>query len=572
MRRHWCFLLIVLGVMGCGDDGGGTAPSAGTSTEFVVIAGFEEPRTPSAATIARGTALPPPAALAAAVPPDSPLRDTQGELNFNRLGLLRIRATSPRRPRAVVVLIPGFGAGAGSLRLLGQRVVEKSAGGIEVWAVERRENLLEDVFGMNAAEAAGDAEIAARYYHDGTELRGRRYHPIEPADVVFMAEWGIDVLVRDVRAVVRRVQAEQPGVPIYLGGHSFGAFFAPVYAAYDFDPGPAVDPGFADLAGLILLDGGPGAFPPRFGAPLVSDQQFLDGGSVPLPPHLLPGGLPLAGLRKLRAPDLAKEVQHAFFNFPGLFTPAIVQDYEIDAMRSQFAGGAQSPSFALPATNRFAFAAHFDNDFAPVSPLRASVGFAGGGAPNLTETFDLTGVNPGLRLFVAKDLSPALQRWLDFDQVTPPEYTRLSDLANAMFAGPTNTWEWYFPTRFAHDAFLVANLDTSNLSADVRAELTAFGAPALDVTQNHQVVLPVLAIRGERGIVQSRKPDATTADDEAVLDPYFESLATPRAAVQVQSIPGFYHLDIILATDNPAAQMIVDFVGARDSRQLSPGG
>jgi hypothetical protein len=555
---------MALAVSGCGDDAEQT-PGGGTATEFVVLAGFEEPRTPSPATVARGTALPVPAQLAAAVPADSPLRDANGDLDFNRVGALRIHAVSADRPRAIVVIIPGFGAGAGSLQQLGEHIVESSAGGVEFWAVERRENLLEDVSGMNAAAAAGDAEIAAGYYHDGTEQRGRRYHPIDPADIVFMAEWGIDVLMRDVRAVVQRAHAEHPDVPIYLGGHSFGAFFTPVYAAYDFDPGPNVDPGFADLAGLILLDGGPGAFPPSFSAPLVSDRQFLDGGSVPLPPNLLPAAFPLAGLRKLRLPDLTKEVQHAFFDFPGLFTPDIVQDYEIDAMRSRFAGNARSPAFAPPATNDFAFATHFDNDFAPVSPLRASLGFAAGGAANLNQTFDLTGVNPGMHLYVAKDLSPDLQRWLDSDQVMPPEHTRLADLANAMFAGATNTWEWYFPSRLAHDAFLVANLDTSSLSAEVHAELTAFGAPALEVTQNHQVALPVLAIRGERGIVQSRSANATTTDDEAVLEPYFASLATPREAIQVHSLPGFYHLDIILAEDNPVVQLIVDFVRSSEA-------
>jgi hypothetical protein len=557
-RPLLCCLTLGLAVMGCGgDDNEGASPAPGVASEYMVLAGFEEPTTPSPATIARGTARAVPDSLAAAVPSDSPLRDAQGDIDFNRIGVLRSHAT-PARARAVIVAIPGFGAGATSMRLLAERVVERSGGALEVWTIDRRENLLEDLRGMNAAEAAHDAEIAARYYRQGAELQGQRHHPVEPGDVVFMAEWGVDVLMRDVRTVVRRVHADLPRLPIYLAGHSTGAFFAPAYAAYDFDSGPGIDPGHADLAGLILLDGGPGAFPSRFEAPLVTERQYLDGGGVPLPPHLLAGGFRLAGLRKLRAPNLSDPGQYAFFNVAGLFSPAIVQDFELDAMRSQFAGGARSPTSSPAATNRFAFGARFDNDFAGVNPLRGSIGFAAGGAANVTQTSDLAGINPR-GLFLPKDLSPVLQDWSDIDHVTPAEYTPLGDLAQAFYVGPTNAWEWYFPTRLVLDLLLVSNLDTSTLSADMRAELTRFGAPALDVTQNHAVALPVLAIRCEHGIVQSTKPNATAAEDEAILQPYFDSLATPRDALHVHTIPGYYHLDIVAAKDNPAVQLIADF-------------
>jgi len=562
-------LLAVTLLMGCGDDDQNATPIVATSAEYVVVAGFEEPTTPSPATVAAGTARPLPATLAAAVPPDSMLRDAQGNVNFNQLGVLRIPNASVQRPGALLIIIPGFAAGANSLRLLGEKVVAESTGHTEVWAVDRRENLLEDVFGMKLAESARDPEMAVRYYQAGGELQGRRYYPIQAADVLFMAEWGIDVLMRDIRAVVRRAQAEQPSVPIYLGGHSFGAFLAPAYAAYDFDPGPGVDSGFADLSGLILLDGGPGAFPTRFDAPQLVDRRFLDGGPVALPPHLLISGLTVGGLRKLRAPNLTQEAQYPFFQVAGLLSPTVLQQWEIDAMRSQFAGDERSPTFTPPADNRFAFAQLFDNDFASIPALRAALGFVPGGPATLIETPDLAGVNPDGRLYLPKDLSPALQNWQPFDQVTPVELTSLADLAEAFFSRPSNTWEWYFPSRLIHDALLTSNLDTSALSAEVRTELTRFGAPALEVTQNHRVALPILAIRGEYGIVHSTRPNATAPDHEAVLQPYFDSLATPPAAIEVRSLAGFYHLDIVLARNNPAAQMIADFIEQQEARSLN---
>jgi hypothetical protein len=570
MRQFRCatVLLSITLLTGCGDDES-VPPMAQTSTEYVVVAGFEEPTTPSPDTLARGTARPLPASLAAAVPPDSMLRDAQGNVNFNQLGVLRIRRASVQRPHAIVIVIPGFSAGANSLRFLAEKVLAESSGDIEMWLIDRRENLLEDLFGMQRAEAAGEAEMAVRYYQDAGEVQGRRYVPIQAGDVLFMAEWGVDVLMRDVRAVVRRAQAERPGVPIYLGGHSFGAYLAPAYAAYDFDPGPGIDPGFADLSGLILLDGGPGAFPTRFDAPQLVDRRFLDGGPVALPPHILISGLTIGGLRKLRAPDLTQEVQYPFFQVTGLLSPTVLQQWELDAMRSQFAGAERSPTFMPPADNRFVFAQHFDNDFASIPALRAAVGFVPGGLAALIETPDLAGVNPGGHLYLPKDLSPALQTWQPFDQLTPAEFTSLDDLAEAFFSRPTNTWEWYFPSRLVHDALLASNLDTSALSAEVRTELTRFGAPALEITQNHRVALPILAVRGEFGIVHSTRPNATVQDHEAVLQPYFDSLATPPAEIQVHTLAGFYHLDIVLARNNPAAQMIVDFVEQHEARRLN---
>ena len=59
---------------------------------------------------------------------------------------------------AILVLIPGFMGGANSFDYIGRQLVSmaeaEGVGSLEVWAVDRRTNCLEDLTGMNAAEAA----------------------------------------------------------------------------------------------------------------------------------------------------------------------------------------------------------------------------------------------------------------------------------------------------------------------------------------------------------------------------------------------------------------------------------
>jgi pimeloyl-ACP methyl ester carboxylesterase len=65
-----------------------------------------------------------------------------------------------------------------------------------------------------------------------------------------MDQWGLGLLVGDLRRVVHRAAAG--GRRVILGGHSLGASVAEAYASWDF----AGQPGYRDLAGLVLIDGG----------------------------------------------------------------------------------------------------------------------------------------------------------------------------------------------------------------------------------------------------------------------------------------------------------------------------
>ncbi|HET8951313.1 MAG TPA: hypothetical protein VFN44_12410 [Solirubrobacteraceae bacterium] len=68
---------------------------------------------------------------------------------FNRVGILQI---GPRSAKNVLVLNPGTSASAAYFQPLAKSIVER-AKGWQVWAVERRENLLEDHSVLDRAKA-----------------------------------------------------------------------------------------------------------------------------------------------------------------------------------------------------------------------------------------------------------------------------------------------------------------------------------------------------------------------------------------------------------------------------------
>ena len=118
--------------------------------------------------------------------------------------------------------------------------------GLQVWAVDRREQAFEDT----SVIAAGDPDQALAYYLRGQPVGGRLFSPPPVSEVGFMAKWGLGLLVGDLRQVVRRARAG--GRRVILGGHSMGASVAEAYASWDF----AGRAGYRDLAGLVLIDGG----------------------------------------------------------------------------------------------------------------------------------------------------------------------------------------------------------------------------------------------------------------------------------------------------------------------------
>ena len=150
-----------------------------------------------------------------------------------------VQQLGPRRHNRVVVLVPGTNGGAGGITPVGRDIVDRVPR-TQVWIVDRREQAFEDT----SVLATGDPEAAQDYY------LGFKYRRVLGADVPYVAEWGLEQQLEDLRRVVLR--ARRGGREVILGGHSAGASTAVAYAAWDFRGRPGV----RDLAGLVLIDGG----------------------------------------------------------------------------------------------------------------------------------------------------------------------------------------------------------------------------------------------------------------------------------------------------------------------------
>ncbi len=164
----------------------------------------------------------------------------------------------PGSARNVLVLAPGTQAGAGYLLPVARDMVARMPGW-QVWAVDRRENLLED---HSALDGTASPQELFDYYLGwiGNQSIARHF---TPADAPFARDWGMKVAVEDLRRVIR--EARKGGRTVVLGGHSLGATIAVAYASWDFN-GRA---GAKDLAGLVLIDGGSSAGSP----PTPKDAQ-----------------------------------------------------------------------------------------------------------------------------------------------------------------------------------------------------------------------------------------------------------------------------------------------------------
>jgi pimeloyl-ACP methyl ester carboxylesterase len=150
-----------------------------------------------------------------------------------------VQQLGPAGARTVLVLVPGTNGGAGGVMPVARDLV-KRVRHLQVWIVDRREQALEDT----SVFESGDPQRAQDYY------LGFNYKAVRGADAKFVADWGLRLQLSDLHSVVAR--ARRHGRRVVLGGHSAGASTAVAYAAWDFHGRP----GYRELAGLVLIDGG----------------------------------------------------------------------------------------------------------------------------------------------------------------------------------------------------------------------------------------------------------------------------------------------------------------------------
>ncbi len=411
----------------------------------------------------------------APAPPKNPVNGAATPAELNQARFLRYRAAEQPGPvRAVLVCMPGMPAGAMAYDQLARRLIKLSGGTVELWAIDRRANLLEDLTGMQAAERARDPDLAWRYYDEGLELHGRRYDH-GPRDLDYMSEWGLATAVADLRAVLALIPADQRRDHLVLVGHSFGAAVVQAYAAWELEGGASS--AAAELAGLVLLDGGLQLYQP------ITEQTYLGAKD---------------GLQALRAGKI-----NPYLDYFG-FGAEVFMTVELVAMAAHLAPDQlvsnrhtdklaallflQSPP-PLTAAAMVGFA--IDDASSPMPGMRAGCGAADGPLEEFTSP--LTGETR------VRPADPThTYGWLDHDQVDPAEKTPIAVLARVAHEGPTNRVEWYMPVRLRLDAYAVSALDVGGPgSGDWRRDhrLLASRVGEMDA--------PVLAVLAGRGLVTS---------------------------------------------------------------------
>ena len=173
---------------------------------------------------------------------------------YNKVGILKI---GPRNAPNILVLNPGTSASAAYFAPLARDVVRR-ARGWQVWAVERRENLLEDHSVLNRAKRGQVTGQQLFDYYLGWITDSsitNHFQFIQDADVGYARAWGMRVEIEDLRRVVRA--AQRVGRHVVVGGHSLGGTITTAYATWNFGG----KPGARGLSGLVYIDGGSGPTP-----------------------------------------------------------------------------------------------------------------------------------------------------------------------------------------------------------------------------------------------------------------------------------------------------------------------
>ena len=422
---------------------------------------------------------------------------------LNRTGVRR--SYLPGVPvRVVVVAMPGLFGGAASFDPWARQLVA-SEPGVEVWAIDRRSNALEDREGILRALAADDPQLARDYY-----ARGGGFAAVDPADVPFMAYWGLHVHLRDLQAVV--VLAGMAADAVVLAGHSLGAGLVSVYAAARLAPEDGAGLGQDHVDGLILLDGSIG----RTGAFGRADERVGAFGVTLIPS--------VADLESGRAAPFLPD-------WLGVFGPERFIRDAVTATYAKLRPDDLAPPgvAAYPVTNRAVAGIRSDDDYALTPIFSTSVGHAEGArfAGNVT-AFVLTG-RDGARSRTVAGLAEGAEMvtWSAGDPRR--EVSDLDDIIAGWTAPDADMAEGYFPLRLGVDLALL----------DPRLESTPGFVPM------ERVDLPALAIGAGRGLVQS--PSG------------FQSYVNtrPGAPIAVTVVPGLTHLDILKARANPTVPIVL---------------
>ncbi len=419
-----------------------------------------------------------------------------------------------------MVMVPGLFSGAAILDVVARQFVASRAG-LEVWVVDRRANLLEDRRGHTESLRRRDPSIAYNYYvRDLGTAAG--FQPLTDEEVPFLRDWGLGVHLLDLHEIILAARATSDTV--YLAGYSLGASQVGLYAAYRFGDTAGQD----YLDGLILIDGGLG----RSGA--FGDALRLSFGPLRI----------AATLEMLGAGEGSP------FSTRFGFDPVSQAQRMTVALMAGLEPSAASPGgfFDFPLTNLAVLGLIADDDYSLAPVFSVAMGetlgaeFAGnlpavllGGREGL-DNRTVSGVAEGFQIVgwqrdadddgAGNDGAGDDGAGDDREPVDPLVFAR------SRVTLDTDADEWYFPLRLALD---IAQLD-----------ITLEDEPAF--IPNRAVTVPTLAVGATKGLV----PNLET----------FAAYSNVRAGSLFTSyvLPGFTHVDIIYADDNPLVPLTLRWI------------
>lgn len=458
-------------------------------------------------------------------------------------------------PQVVLVLVPGFEGGASTFAVLADNLVQRAYRErgllMEVWAIDRRSNLLEDTVGLDLAETNSDPLIGLDFLF-GDEL-GLTLHPTlaagpnrranfynSGAETAFMAGWTPLVHSFDIDAVIEAALSHVGNGNVFLGGHSAGTGFTARYAATDFDlDTTGVEAGYGKLRGLVLLEGGGSSLAQEPGseAELDAIEAEFDGGLygaiLNQAPRCADGTTPCTvdtaavDCAALSIP-VCTEPRGAYAEVPGLLSPQLFAISEVNALDAEQVGdGVQSilqRDFGTPGNNAV-------QQVPQLQPLTLLLGDQAASSASLLGQFlDDDGAVAGLASFVATSVGapgPAqngVDTWISKGEGIPdaakPDNgpapsspsqdsggniwgmeAEPSDLEGRMlpifYRGQTNFSDWYYPSS-GLGIGRTLGLDTTSLSAPPPA-----GRGRTDIanqTQATNIDIPVIAFGGSNGL------------------------------------------------------------------------
>ena len=543
--------------------------------------------------------------------------------DLNRARYTRFYWHDTPAPDAVLILVPGFEGGAGDFKILAENLLVRSRVDegqvVEVWAYDRRSNQLEDTVGLDLAEETLDAYMAVDWLFGG-EL-GLLLHPQLAAgpgrrsvfynsaeDVPFLANWTNLVFSQDIDAVVSAAHTAVGNGNVFLGGHSAGTGFTARYAATDFDltgAGPA-QPGYANLRGLVLLEGGGGSTSGTapsadtldriearfdgglFGAVRDQDPRCVDGDT---PCTVASEATDCSAFTNTKCTEPTGSYAELF----GLLNARILAAVEPAAMQ-----GVTDPDTGQIIL-QVDFGAAGNNAVAVVPQLNLLGGLLGSDSTvfgGIGGFIDDDGAIADGATFVATSVGAlgevveGRQTWLDInesplppaafpDNGPPPtvpvsgkwgqekEVTDFRRMLGTFYAGGTNFTDWYYPSSGLGVTSGLPSLDSSALSV---------GRGRRDIenlVEAANIDIPVIGFGGTNGLVETPGDLVAFASSIAtcavptcdgstvrVVDANNPSTAFPTfgnadGGFEVYMSEGFAHVDVLTAEDNADNGVIV---------------